>query len=295
MVRYASYVALGDSFTEGVGDPDAAGTGCRGWADRFAEHLAAHRPGLRYANLAVRGKLIGEVLGEQVPAAVAMAPDLVSLAAGGNDLLRPRADPDELAATFEAAVTALTSAGAVVMAFTGFDPKAFPVLRLIRGKAAVFSMHVRAIAGRHGCVLVDLWSMRALAGRELWTADRLHMAPDGHRRVALLACEAIGLPVTEDWREPPAPGPRGPGRLGAAAAWMRARWDDLEWVTEHAAPYLSRRLHGVSSGDGRPAKRPGLAVVRAAGSGAAPRPRAARVTAAAAASERARPGRRAGR
>src|SRR5271166_2121700 len=103
MHEFGSFAALGDSFTEGVGDPGADGAGCRGWADRFAEHLAGHRPGLRYANLAIRGKLLCEVLQEQVPAALALAPDLVSLAAGGNDLLRPRTDPDALAEVLESA------------------------------------------------------------------------------------------------------------------------------------------------------------------------------------------------
>ena len=156
MGEFASFAALGDSFTEGVGDPYADGAGCRGWADRFAGRLAARSPGLRYANLAIRGKLLSEVLDEQVPAAVEMAPDLVSLAAGGNDLLRPRTDPDDLAATFETAVVRLAAAGATVLVFTGFDPKAFPLLRLIRGKSAVLTMHVRDIASRHGCLVADL-------------------------------------------------------------------------------------------------------------------------------------------
>ena len=73
-----SLVALADSFSEGVGDPWPDGRTCRGWADRLAEILAAQTPGLRYANLAIRGKTLAEVLGDQVPAAVAMRPDLVT-------------------------------------------------------------------------------------------------------------------------------------------------------------------------------------------------------------------------
>jgi lysophospholipase L1-like esterase len=258
-----SFIALGDSFTEGVGDPTTDGTACRGWADRFADTLALHSGGLRYANLAVRGKLLAEILAEQVPAAIAMAPDLVSLVGGGNDLLRPRTDPDDVAATFELAVASLTAAGCTVMAFTGFDPKAFPVLRLYRGKAAVLSMHVREIASRHGCLLADLWAMRVLSDRRIWTADRLHMGPEGHRRVAMLACEVAGVPVTADWRAPLPAEPPGPGTSGAASTWLAARWQDVQWATEHAAPYLSRRLHGIGSGDGRLPKRPVLTPVAA--------------------------------
>jgi lysophospholipase L1-like esterase len=254
---FASFAALGDSFTEGVGDPRAGG-GCRGWADRFAEHMAMCWPGVRYANLAIRGKLLSEVLDEQVPAAIAMSPDLISLAAGGNDLLRPRTDPDELATVYESAVAALTSSGAAVLAFTGFDPKAFPFLRLIRGKSAVLTMHVREIAARHGCLIADLWTMRPLTDRRLWAPDRLHLTPDGHRRVALLACEVAGVPVSRDWREPLHASPDRAGRLAAATTWATARWNDVAWVSQHVAPYLSRRLHGVSSGDGMVPKRPAL-------------------------------------
>ena len=263
MREFRSFAALGDSFTEGVGDPCADGTGCRGWADRFAEELASQHPGLRYANIAIRGKLVCEVLDEQVPRAVAMRPDLVSLAAGGNDMLRFRTDPDKLAETFETAVARLTAAGCTVMAFTGFDPKAFPVLRLIRGKAAVFSMHVREIAAKYDCLLADLWPMRVLTDRRLWSSDRLHLSSDGHRRVALLASEVAGLDVADDWRSPLAEqAAMRPGFKGSASAWLNARWSDLEWVTEHAAPYISRRLHGISSGDGILAKRPELAPLR---------------------------------
>ncbi len=267
MADFASFAALGDSFTEGVGDPSADCAGCRGWADRFAEHLASHHPGLRYANLAIRGKLLGEVLDEQVPVAVGMAPDLVSLAAGGNDLLRPSTDPDDLAAVFETAVARLTAVGATVLVFTGFDPKAFPVLRLIRSKSAVLTLHVREIAGRYGCPIADLWTMRILTDRRLWTPDRLHLTPDGHRRVALLACEVAGIPVAADWRAPLRTVPPRPGPAGAAAAWVAARWKDVEWVSQHAAPYLSRRLHGVSSGDGMVPKRPELVTVDGVTSG----------------------------
>lgn len=105
-----SFAAIGDSFTEGYGDfyPDGS---CQGWADRFARLLAASAPGLTYANLAVRGKLLRQVISEQVQPAIALKPDLISLAAGGNDLLRPRADPGALAASFEQAVAQLRAGG----------------------------------------------------------------------------------------------------------------------------------------------------------------------------------------
>ena len=250
-----SFVALGDSFTEGLDDPRAGQEGYLGWADRFAGMLAAQGPGLRYANLAVRGKTLLQVAEEQVPRAIAMTPDLVSLAAGGNDLLRPRGDPDDLAEHFDEAVRTLLMAGCQVVVFTGFDPR-FPVLRLIRGKVAAYNMHLRAIADRHGCLLVDLWSMRVLRDPHAWSADRLHLTPDAHRRVALRTCEVVGLPVTADWREPwpPAEGVV----LPQARSWLAARRTDVRWARLHAAAWVVRRVRGVSSGDGVSAKRPEL-------------------------------------
>ena len=253
-VEISTFVALGDSFTEGLDDPAADLGGYRGWADRFAQRVAAQRPGLRYANLAVRGKLLSEVVAEQVPRAIEMTPDLVSIAAGGNDMLRPRADPDELAETFDEAVAALLTAGCPVLMFTGFDPR-FPVLRLIRGKVAAYNMHLRAIADRYQCQVVDLWPMSVLRDPRAWSADRLHLSPDGHRRVALRACEVMGVPVDEDWREPwPAQG----ATASRYMSWLAARRMDARWARVHAAPWVSRRLRGASSGDDVLPKRPEL-------------------------------------
>jgi lysophospholipase L1-like esterase len=262
-----SFVALGDSFTEGLNDLRADGSGLAGWADRFAALLAEVRPGLRYANLAVRGKVLREVAQQQVPQAIAMRPDLVSLAAGGNDLLRLRADPDVLARSFDDIVAQLREAGCQVLICTGFDPRTFPVIRLIRGRIAVYNMHLRSIAARRECHLLDLWSMSVLTDAREWSQDRLHLTSDGHRRVALRACEVMGVPVTADWREPlpalPLPG-AWPGR---PAGWLAARRADARWLTDHAAPWVSRRLRGVSSGDGAQPKRPELLPLNIAGAG----------------------------
>jgi lysophospholipase L1-like esterase len=249
----STFVALGDSFTEGLNDPGPDGE-YRGWADRFAEILAARNGGLRYANLAVRGKMLGEVVSAQLPVALAMAPDLVSIAAGGNDLLRPGADPDQLAELFEGAVTQLRDTGCQVLILTGFDPRTFPVIRWIRGRVAVYNMHLRAIADRQGCLVLDLWSMPILCDPRVWSDDRLHLAAEGHRRVALRACETLGLQPgpdlsDADWRTPlpaladvtgPAAGANGPGGVGGfggtRGAWLAARRLDARWAREHAAP-----------------------------------------------------------
>ncbi len=134
-----------------------------------------------------------------MPRAVELAPDLVSLAAGGNDILCG-ADVDALAATFEPAVAKLQAAGCRVLIFTGFDPRMFPVIRLLRGRIAAYNMHLRGIADSCGCDLVDLWSMPALKDIRAWSPDRLHLTTEGHRQVARRACEVLGIPAGEDWR-----------------------------------------------------------------------------------------------
>ena len=254
----ASFVVIGDSFTEGLNDV-APGGGYRGWADRAAGLLAAEYPGLRYANLAVRGKLLRQIVAEQVPAAAAMSPGLVSVAGGGNDLLRPGADPDTLAELLDVAVARLQGSGARVLMFSGFDPVGVPVIRLRRGRIAAFNMHLRAIADARDCYLVDLWSMRFLRSPSAWSPDRLHLTGQSHQRIALRACEVLGVPVTEDWRDPlDADPPLAPVPAIARGAWVAARREDARWAREYLAPWVNRRLHGTSSGDGRTAKRPSL-------------------------------------
>ncbi|GAA3088561.1 SGNH/GDSL hydrolase family protein [Streptosporangium carneum] len=256
-MSYRSFVALGDSFTEGLNDPAPGGAGMgrgrhRGWADRVAERLAALDPEFRYANLAVRGKLIDQVVEHQVPRAVRMRPDLVSLCAGGNDLLRPGSDPDRMAKKLAGAVRSLRATGAEVLLFTGVDPRDFPIMRRARGTFAIFYMHVRSIADLHGCHLVDQWSMQGLRDWRAWSDDRLHMNEEGHRMVAAKVCDVLGIECDDEWRRAWPPRERvDPG--------IRRR-EDARWVREHLGPWVVRRLRGRSSGDGLDPKRPDLDV-----------------------------------
>ncbi|BAJ32585.1 MULTISPECIES: SGNH/GDSL hydrolase family protein [Kitasatospora] len=246
-----SYAALGDSFTEGLNDPGPGGRHA-GWADRLAGMLAERRPehDFRYANLAVRGRLLDQIVSEQVPKVRALRPDLVTLCAGGNDILRPGSDPDLIAEHFEAAVLELRESAGTVLICTGFDTRNVPVLRHLRGKIATYNAHLRAVADRNGLAVGDLWSLRAVHDRRAWSEDRLHLSPEGHQRVALLAARALGLPVEADpeaaW--PPAP-------VLTAADQRR---ENLQWARTFLLPWVGRRLRGESSGDHVEAKRPEL-------------------------------------
>jgi lysophospholipase L1-like esterase len=251
-MSWTRYVAIGDSFTEGLGDPDPRSPdGWRGWADRVAEELAARTEGFTYANLAIRGRLLGQIIEEQVPAALALAPDLVSISGGGNDLLRPGTDVDALADRAEDTVRRLRSAGADVVLFTGVDPVGSPVIRRTRGRVAIYNEHIRGIAARQGAYVVDQWAMTVLRDWRMWSTDRLHMSPAGHSRVALATLEALGVPTEGDWREelPPLP------ELSPGAR----RLSDLRWASGFLVPWVGRRLRGRSSGDHVVAKRVRLA------------------------------------
>lgn len=262
---WTRFVATGDSFTEGLWDvPDGAPPArtthvdptlvCRGWADLLALHLAERRRAagagtLEYANLAIRGRLLGPIVREQVPAALAMAPDLVSVVGGGNDLLRPAGDPDTLAALLDDAVARVRATGADVLLATGVDAKESPLVRRTRARTAVLNAHVWSIAARHGAHVVDLWGMRSLRDWRMWAPDRIHLTTDGHRRVAQGALVALGLePDDAAWDDPLTPLPPLPRaqRLREDAAWLR----------DHAYPWATRRLARRSIGDTRRPKRP---------------------------------------
>ncbi|MGG7612618.1 SGNH/GDSL hydrolase family protein, partial [Streptomyces sp. ZG43] len=184
------YVALGDSQTEGLGDGDEAG-GLRGWADRLAELLDAAEPGLRYANLAVRGQLAGQVRTTQLDAALALRPDLATVVAGMNDLLRPRFDADATGAELEAMFAALTGAGARVatLTFPAME-RLVPLARPLAPRVPALNARIREAAARHG-VVVETYGEEVVVDPRLWSPDRLHAAPLGHARIAAAFAHAL--------------------------------------------------------------------------------------------------------
>ena len=247
------YVAIGDSFTEGVGDPDPARpNGLRGWADRVAEVLAGSSHDFGYANFAVRGRKLARILDDQVEAALSLEPDLVTSYAGANDILRPRVDIDTLAAAYDEAVGRLAGQGATVVLFTAFDPGGSAIYRPMRGRFALYTEAVREIADRHQTRLVDFWRMREFRDWGYWDTDRMHLGPAGHQQMARAVLDTLG--VAHDLTAlPPTAHPE------LTARELRAR--NLEWARTHAAPWVHRRLTGRSSGDGVSPKRPALAPI----------------------------------
>jgi lysophospholipase L1-like esterase len=250
--RWRRYVALGDSFTEGVGDPWPDGS-LRGWADRLAVALAEQAPDLLYANLAIRGRRFNRVVAEQVPAALQMEPDLVSFAAGGNDLLRPGFELRPMIERFDDAVAGFRAAGADVIVFRFADlSRRLPLRRVVHARVLAMNEAVVEVGERHGAYVVDMFNDTILDEAGAWADDRLHLSGLGHGRVASLVLGRLGLPAAPV-TEPDAESPR--------LSWLSARRADLRWVYAYLAPWLHRRLTGRSSGDRRDPKRPVLTPV----------------------------------
>lgn len=248
---YHRYVAIGDSQTEGIGDGDDT-TGYRGFADRLAARLAELNPELRYANLAVRGKLAGEIHAEQLAPALELRPDLATVVAGLNDVLRPRFDLDAVAGHMEAMFASLTRAGATVGTVTFPNvAKIAPLARPLLPRVLALNARIRQAAARHDVRVVEAFDAEVTTDARIWSADRLHASPMGHQRIADSMAHALGLPGADDsWTHPLPALPQEP-RLTVIRT-------ELRWLSGFLGPWLGRRLRGVSSGTGRTAKRPEL-------------------------------------
>ncbi|MCM0677783.1 SGNH/GDSL hydrolase family protein, partial [Micromonospora phytophila] len=203
------YVAIGDSTTEGLDDPDGAG-GYRGWADRFALAVARAQGGLEYANLAIRGRTTARIRAEQLQPALDLAPDLATVVAGMNDVLRPSFDADRIAEDVREMQRALVGQGATVLTFTMPDPvPVMPLARPLRGRLLALNEALRAVTAETGATLVDFGAHPVASDPRLWSDDRLHANSLGHQRIAAALAYTAGLPGTDDsWTRPLEAAPR---------------------------------------------------------------------------------------
>lgn len=223
----------------------------RGWADRVADALAQRalargESGIRYANLAVRGRLVPQVIAEQVPTALRLQPDLASIAVGVNDSLRPHFDLHAVATDVERGVRALRRSGADVLVFAFGDPtRRSRLMRPVAERIRRYNSAVEAIAAEYGCYRVSFWQVAVFDDPRLWDEDWLHLSPVGHDLAARCALAALGL-GDDDWRTPLVPERPPPVTRRVAA--------NVRWGRDHLAPWVVRRLRGESSGDQVPAK-----------------------------------------
>lgn len=254
-MKFERFVAIGDSQTEGVGDPTGPGGLERGWADRFAERLAAAQGGLLYANLAVRGKLLAQIDEDQMDLAIAMEPDLISLIGGLNDVLRPGCDIDRILARMDTMQGRLAATGATIVTINYPDPALMmPLGRLLSETMTEFNRGLVRIAERHGTLILDIADSTEVADPEHWCDDRLHLNSDGHQVLADGMFSLIEpLPEGQSWF-----GEIQPRQVRRLHGKVLA---EVRWAGAFFAPWIYRRLAGKSSGDGRMAKRPELAPV----------------------------------
>lgn len=244
-------VAIGDSFTEGLGDWNPRfPNSCRGWADRVARQLAKQDPEWTYANLAIRSRKLGPILDEQLEQGIALRPTLMTLYAGGNDLLEFNADIPALMDRYESAVRRMRASGSEVLLFTGYDVHISPLVAPMRKRNWEFNSAVREIAERHGAVLVDYWGFEEFADRRFWGSDRLHMTTQGHRQLARRVLETLGVDHSiRDDDDGDDELDRETGRLGPVGDFGRAVADEHAWMRRWVLPMMARRMRGVTLGD----------------------------------------------
>jgi lysophospholipase L1-like esterase len=236
--------------TEGMCDEIVDGN-YRGWADRTADTLAKDSPNFSYANLAIRGKLLHQVIDGQIPDAVRFitGPEtLVSFHAGANDVLRPNYQAEVAFAQYEKGISDLAKTGATIIVFTVVDRVEGngKTAQLWHERFSAFNVNVRAVANKYGATIIEADSAKWMADLRFLAKDRLHLNSDGHWRLTQAVLEKLGKDFDEAWKIPLAPAGKKP--------WLKKNGENLLWIISFVIPWIWRRLRGRSSGDGRRAK-----------------------------------------
>ncbi len=249
-MRFTRFIAVGDSFTEGMCDEIVDGK-YRGWADRIADVMAHQTAEFTYANFAVRGKLIQQVAAEQVPIALTYVkgPEtLFSFHAGANDVLRPNYKPEVSLPLYAQTVRKIAASGATILLFTVLEriDRQGKTADLWAKRFSEFNKNVRAVAQEVGAIVADANEEGLLSDRRFLADDRLHLNPLGHDRVAQGILEIFELPFEVNWRQPLPPAKN-------LSKPMRYK-SNAQWFLTFFLPWIWRRLRGRSSGDGMSGK-----------------------------------------
>ena len=249
---YNRFVVCGDSYSEGMTDEMVDGL-YRGWADRVADGLAKKSPTFTYANLAVRGKLLPQVIEDQVPVALTFVtgPEtLISFHAGANDALRPGFDPALAKERYQSTVRRLAASGATIMLFTVLEDtgNSGRGSKLWQERFGTFNRAVREVAAEVGAIIIDANQERFFSDKRFLAFDRLHLNSMGHSRCADAVLEKLGYDFDPGWRTPLPP--------AEPTSGVKERAIGVIWFFTFALPWIIRRIRGRSSGDGRVCKYP---------------------------------------
>jgi len=244
------YVAVGDSLTEGLSDSSRQAKGeFRGWADRLAEllaHSGRRREPLLYANLAVRSRRISDVVDNQLPRALELKADLVSVLIGANDLVQLGARSTRLAHRLGEQIVLLRASGADVLVVAPFAPHR-RYLGALQRRIRRFNVVLRDYAERSGCMLLDFSGDPACADPRTWAEDRVHLSSQGHRLLSYRAATVLGVPGADTLGDLDLAMHDEPG---AEDEWV----SNARWLWVHVRPWMGRRILGRTAGDGRVAK-----------------------------------------
>ncbi|MER7755842.1 SGNH/GDSL hydrolase family protein [Kitasatospora sp. NPDC097643] len=239
------FVALGDSLTEGVGDP--VGDGWRGWAAVLAHSLAPEGAGVEFTNLAFSGALASELTVRQLPAALALRPRLAAVVVGGNDTLRSGFDIRAATLELDATLGELSGHGARLLTACLPDPGTLlrlpaPLARPLARRMRAVNTVVHALTARHRALHLHIADLPWCQERRLLSVDRLHPSAEGHHLIArrfhellagtdrpLGAGHRLGPPPVAEPAEPP------PGR--AADLWWMAT-QGTRWVAARSTDLL---------------------------------------------------------
>lgn len=254
--RWKRYVAIGDSLTEGLCDESRQKPGqVRGWADRLSMLLVQSRDRqgddrparLRYANLAVRSRTVADVLERQIPHALALRADLITVLIGADDLSCRRPQPAQIADRLRGGVLRLKESGAEVLIVTPFIAP-WPLLRVLNRRTIRLATELHRIADETGALLLDFTQDPDRIDERMWATDRVHLSSYGHRVLSYRAAAMLGIP--------------GASELGVLDALMHddapeTRIDRIStpaWIWTHVRPWAGRRARGRTAGDGRSPK-----------------------------------------
>ena len=247
-----SYVAIGDSLSEGLGDFSFLERRVHsGWTDRLATLLAreAELEGreFRYANLAIRGANIAAIMGSQLDRALLLKPDLVTVMAGQNDFFCRAENLPELERVYREGIQKLLDAGCRVIVSNTINPIHLVVFRRLARLATTMTEMIERVAKDLNVPIHDVHRIDSLAEVRYWAEDMVHFSGPGHIKVANKAAELLQLRYRLS-------------EFDDCEIWIPKRGliGTSRWVLLHVIPFMVRRARGVTSGDGLEPKLPEL-------------------------------------